>query len=270
MLLHGIGSRRGMWDPVLGALEASFDVIAPDLPGFGEAPMPAPGTPPGIDSLCALVLEFLSGLGVSDFHVAGNSMGAMMALELGRWRQAPVRSVCALSPAGFAGSLETMAERALLRFSVRSARLMAPHAEAVLARPRARNLLLATFFGHPRRVPPAAAAADMRAMAGAPWFDATLPAIRPWEVDPGEIDVPVTIGWGTLDRLLLPHQARRAAQLIPGARIVMLDDCGHVPTWDDPALVARVMLEAAQAGEDRRQRPEPDAASGSPSSSSGT
>jgi pimeloyl-ACP methyl ester carboxylesterase len=59
--------------------------------------------------------------------------------------------------------------------------------------------------------------------------------------------VPVTIAWGSKDRLLLPRQARRAARAIPRARVLMLSGCGHVPTWDDPEQVARVILDGTAA-----------------------
>ena len=37
VLLHGIGMSRQVWNPLLPALAQSFDVIAVDLPGFGES-----------------------------------------------------------------------------------------------------------------------------------------------------------------------------------------------------------------------------------------
>jgi len=41
VLLHGLGSSRHAWDPVLPALAATFEVVAVDLPGFGESePLP--------------------------------------------------------------------------------------------------------------------------------------------------------------------------------------------------------------------------------------
>jgi pimeloyl-ACP methyl ester carboxylesterase len=244
VLLHGIGSRWQMWTPVLGELEQRFDVIAPDLPGFGDSPMPEPGTPPGIGSLCDLLLTWLADQGVAagSFHVAGNSLGGGMALELAR--RGVVRSACALSPAGFASPAERAYAKGTLRVALASARRLAPRADRLLARPRARKLMLNTFFARPELIPPAVAAADMRAMAGAPWFDDTLPTVTPFDAPDG-IAVPTTIAWGDKDRLLLPRQAKRARAMLPQATIVMLPGCGHVPTWDDPALVARVMLEAA-------------------------
>jgi pimeloyl-ACP methyl ester carboxylesterase len=248
VLLHGIGSRWGMWEPVLAPLEDRFDVIALDLPGFGDSPMPPAGTPAGMESLCSLVLDSLAEAGVApgSFHVAGNSLGGLMALELAR--RGVVRSACALSPAGFASGAETRLAKGSLWVTVRLTRRLAPHADRLLSRPRARALLLNLFFAHPSRIPPAAAAADMRAMGAAPWFDATLPTIERWHLPDGHgITAPVTIGWGEKDRLLLPRQAERAHKDLPEARIVMLPDCGHQPTWDDPERVARVIMEAMGA-----------------------
>src|SRR5665213_2781613 len=120
VLIHGIGSLWQMWEPVLDGLVAHRDVIALDLPGFGASPMPPPGTPPGIDSLITLVQEFLSELGIERPHVAGNSMGGLIALEMARRRT--VRSATALSPAGFANRWETSLARTSLRLGVRLAR----------------------------------------------------------------------------------------------------------------------------------------------------
>ncbi|HET6633571.1 MAG TPA: alpha/beta hydrolase, partial [Streptomyces sp.] len=51
------------------------------------------------------------------------------------------------------------------------------------------------------------------------------------------------VAWGARDRLLLPRQGPRAARLMPHADLVRLPGCGHVPMNDDPALVARVVLD---------------------------
>jgi len=57
--------------------------------------------------------------------------------------------------------------------------------------------------------------------------------------------VPVTIAWAARDRILEPIQALRAREVLPGARHVTLDGCGHVPMSDDPATVAGIILETA-------------------------
>jgi pimeloyl-ACP methyl ester carboxylesterase len=54
--------------------------------------------------------------------------------------------------------------------------------------------------------------------------------------------VPVTVGWGTRDRLLVPRQAQRARAALPQARHVPLPACGHIPMSDDPDGVAALLL----------------------------
>ena len=75
VLLHGIGSSRQAWDPVV-------PVLAVDLPGFGESRPLSPRTEPGPAALAAAVAGLLDELGVTDPHVAGNSLGGWVALEL--------------------------------------------------------------------------------------------------------------------------------------------------------------------------------------------
>ncbi len=96
VLLHGIGSRWQIWEPVIGALAAEREVIALDLPGFGASPMPPTGTPAGIGSLTELVSEFIDQIGLERPHVAGNSLGGWLALELAK--RGNVRSATGLSP----------------------------------------------------------------------------------------------------------------------------------------------------------------------------
>ena len=233
-----------MWEPVMGRLAEHHDVIAVDLPGFGASPMPPPGTPPGIDSQIALVSEFLGQLGVDRPHVAGNSMGGLLALEMAA--RGLARSATALSPAGFASRAEMTYGRVSLWLSVRLARRTARHADTLFATAVGRKLGLSLFVARPERLSGAEAADNTRALADAPWFDATLPALRAHEFsETRAFEVPVTVAWGAKDRLLLPRQARRAARAIPRARVLLMEGCGHVPTWDDPEQVARVILEGA-------------------------
>ena len=63
----------------------------------------------------------------------------------------------------------------------------------------------------------------------------------------GSPTVPVTVAWGTQDRILRPHQAERARELLPQARHVPLPGCGHVPMSDDPDLVASLILQTTGA-----------------------
>jgi hypothetical protein len=82
-----------------------------------------------------------------------------------------------------------------------------------------------------------------RAFAYSPGFDEHLDAtISQRFVSGCSISVPLTIAFGGKDRLLLRHQSRHRDQLPPQTRWFELSGCGHVPTYDDPDLVAEVIL----------------------------
>src|SRR5690242_16187934 len=98
VLLHGLGSARQAWDPVLDRLAGQFDVVAIDLPGFGDSEPLPPAIEPTPAVLAARVATFLDELRVSTPYVAGNSLGGWVALELAAVR--PVASLTLLCPAG--------------------------------------------------------------------------------------------------------------------------------------------------------------------------
>ena len=235
VLLHGIGLDRAAWDPVVPLLAREREVFAVDLPGFGETP-PLPGTPT-VEALAAAVEE----LGLERPHVAGNSLGGGIALELGRRGWAG--SVCAISPIGFAAGRERAYARGLLRSIHTMARALDPVADASYGGPARRTLLASLIFARPWRVPADAGARMNHATARCAGWDATLPAVTSWT--PRMPPCPTTIAWGQRDRLLLTfRQAPRAQRRLPQARHVRLHGCGHVPMWDDPEQVARAILDA--------------------------
>ncbi|MCZ4492827.1 MAG: alpha/beta fold hydrolase, partial [Conexibacter sp.] len=98
VLLHPLGADRHVWDPVLDRLAAERDVIAVDLPGFGDSPV-LDADPPTPAALAAAVQAFAEQeLGLQAWHVAGNSLGGWVALALAL--DGAVESVTAIAPAG--------------------------------------------------------------------------------------------------------------------------------------------------------------------------
>jgi len=85
VLLHGLGFSRRSWDPVVPALAEHFDVLAVDLPGFGNSPALA-GVTPVPAALAATVAGLLDDLGIGSAHIVGNSLGGWVALELAQIR----------------------------------------------------------------------------------------------------------------------------------------------------------------------------------------
>lgn len=244
VLLHGIGHHFQAWEPVSSILAASHDVVALDLPGFGASPALSDGHTYDLASTVPLLTDAFEALGLDRPHVVGNSLGGLLALQLGL--AGAVRSVTALSPAGF----WTEAERryafgVLLGMRAGAKALPQPVVEVLARSAVGRSVLTSSIYAHPGRRSAAAVAAETRALRDAPAFTATLTAGRDRAVlfTRDIPDIPVTVAWGDRDRLLLPRQGVRAKRVIPGARLVRLPGCGHVPMNDDPALVSRVVLD---------------------------
>jgi pimeloyl-ACP methyl ester carboxylesterase len=247
VLLHPLGADRGVWAPVFDRLAAERDVIAPDLPGFGGSPTLDGNGPPTPARLAAAVGAFvIHELGVDRFHVAGNSLGGWVALALALEDPGAVASVTAIAPAGLwarpLGPRPSVARNAAM--------FAAPLAGVLTRSARARRAILAGFVGHPERVPPADAARLVRAYGRAPGFAAVNAAMRAGAFgDLARITVPVTLAWPSLDRLI-----GRPRHLPPAVRNVTLTDCGHIPTWDDPAAVAATLLAGSEEPVARRRR----------------
>ena len=225
-----------VWDPVIAALAAGREVIAVDMPGFGRSAALPEGAAPTPQALAAAVAGFLDALGLDRVHVAGNSLGGWVALELAKEGRA--LSVAALSAAGFWRQPLGPRPGVDLR---RAGRFVLPALSALVRTRRGRNALLRGSVGHPERVPPAAAARLVRAYVTAPAYEAANLAMRAAVFSGAEqIDVPVTLAWGELDRLVSPPRR------VPAGWITrVLRDCGHIPTWDDPRQVSELLLEAS-------------------------
>lgn len=240
LLIHGIGSRKGAWKPVIEQLAGERETIAIDLPGFGDSPPLPPGTAPTVEALTDAVEAFIAEQQLDRPDVVGNSLGGGIALELGR--RGAVRSVTALSPIGFWTPVERRTGAAALTVS----RLLARHARPLLLRlarsKTGRRVAFNLFYGNPGAKDPEEMAADIEAIGAAPAFEATLPHTRNHLFHDGEqLQLPVTIAWGTKDRLLRPRQAERARAALPAARHVPLPGAGHVPMSDDPEGIAALL-----------------------------
>jgi pimeloyl-ACP methyl ester carboxylesterase len=243
VLVHGLGLSWRSWQPVLHALEDHHDVVAIDLPGFGESrPLPA-GTAPTPTGLADAVEAELDRLGLDTPALVGNSLGGWVALELAR-RGRAARAVV-ISPSG----LESPPERALVialnELMRLRARFGAPLGQWLTAPALARVMLFGGLRSQPWRLSPDAAAGDLRDFAYSPGFQSTLSSTVATRVAMwlGEIQVPVRVAFGMLDLMLGVFTAPRFAAAIPRADLVPLPGVGHVPMLDDPELVARTILD---------------------------
>jgi pimeloyl-ACP methyl ester carboxylesterase len=241
VLLHGVGHHWQAWAPVMPLLADEFDVLACDTPGFGRSAALPAAIEPTIPAYADAFEWFFAELGLQRPHVAGNSMGGAIALELARRRA--IRSAVAFSPAGFWTPLERRYAQISLSLGAAPPKALRPVLEA-LSRTRAgRAVLLSQLFGFPEQLPAEEAVATLRDGWASPAFARTLAAFSDYSFSAPEQlrSVPVTIAWGNRDRLL-PYrtQARRARRMLPGADHVTLG-AGHVPFYDDPQAAAAVV-----------------------------
>lgn len=238
----------------MSRLAAERDIIAIDMPGFGASSWPK-GSPFGIDTLVAHIGAFLESIGVQRPHVAGNSLGGVVALELAKENR--VASATVLSPAAFI-SVGGSAYVGTVIVGFQHLALLTPDRvlrEAMKVRPM-RNALLLSAFGRPSKVPDEAAIGLLRSLRRAPLVATHIKSLSRLQFHADhEIDVPVTVSWGTRDLILWPQQVRTARRVLPRARMVPLPGCGHVPMSDDPELVARVILDGSSTGRQADTRP---------------
>ncbi|MCU1681732.1 MAG: hydrolase [Amycolatopsis sp.] len=240
VLIHGVGHRRQAWDPVVPLLEPHRDVIAVDLPGFGESP--PQGGEYSIESVVAALSKFFADLGLNRPHVAGNSLGGLLSLALGR--EGLVSSVTALSPAGlWTPRGQRYALGVLMAHRVAAERLPTRTVRRLAATGAGRTLLAGMIFDKPWQLSPETIVEDAHYFGTAPGFRPTLAEAKGGFRFTGPVpDIPVTIAWGARDRVLARPKVADLRRIAPQADLLVLPGCGHVPMPDNPALVADVLL----------------------------
>lgn len=249
VLVHGLGHTWRGWKPMLPLLEPRFDVLAIDLPGFGHsAPLPD-GVAPTAEALADAVEREMDAAGFETAHVAGNSLGGWIALELARRGRACTAT--AISPLGLGLPRENRWGLRIL-FAMRWAVLNAPAPAPLLRTPVGRTLFAGPALGRPWRADPDDMIEQSRLFGDAPGFLATADANADRQPQGlHELDCPVLLLWGTKDVILLPRQGRRFERLIPDAELRYLKGLGHTPMSDDPQLLANAIGDFAL-----RPRPE--------------
>lgn len=225
VFVHGAASDSRIWGPQLEALADGFAVIAWDEPGAGRSSdVPPDFTLADYADCLAGLLEALE---LGPAHVAGLSWGGTVVLELYRRHPELVATlVLADTYAGWKGSLP----EAEVRARVDGLREMLAVGEE-----RFDSALPGLFAGDPpaEHVPLLeATAADVRPesmrTALLVMADADLCDVLP------TIAVPTLLIWGEKDGRSPLHVARQFEEAIPGARLVVIPDAGHVSNLEQP------------------------------------
>lgn len=259
VVLHGLGGSWHIWRPVLGLLTGRHRVIAPTLPGHPGGPPLPKGAVPTVALLTDLMIEDLRRRGIRHPHVAGNSLGGWIAIEMARRGYA--QSVTALSPAGgWQTPADYQAIAKMFRIIFRLLPLMIFLFSWLLRFAGVRRALNAQAMEHGDRVPPDESRRAMRTMRGTRMLPALLDSMeRVGGVQPFRVAPPrVVIAWCEHDKVI-PHGRYGAAltTVVQGAEAATVVGCGHVPMYDDPAQVASIIFDTcARAEADARPQPE--------------
>jgi pimeloyl-ACP methyl ester carboxylesterase len=249
VLLHGLTGTWRIWRPVIPLLEAHHDVIAPTLLGHGGGARFAGGEI-SIAALADDVERVLDEVGVERPHVAGNSLGGWLSLELAaRGRPA---SVVAFSPAGGWRTERDLARTSkMILQGFRAAQIAPANVLQVLRRPRARRWGFANAMAHGDRIPAGEALELVDDLISCEALEPILAAtVRDgtFAGDLADVPFPIRVAWGELDRTIpFPDYGEPLLEHVPTAEVVHLPDVGHVPMYDDPALVARTILDVTSA-----------------------
>jgi pimeloyl-ACP methyl ester carboxylesterase len=241
--LHGFGDTWRSWELCLPALERHHDVLALTLAGHAGGPPLEGGISPA--ALADAVERAMDQAGLDRAHIAGNSLGGHLALQLASRGRA--LTVVAFAPAGGwkrgDGSLrDTLGAQATMLEAVQAA---APHADTLLAsaewRRRATRYITTNFEHIPAELLVHQLLGMARCDACFALLDHALGV--DWSLDAARITCPVRIAWGTEDRLLpWPSAAARFRdEWLPNADWVELEGVGHCPQLDIPLEAAELV-----------------------------
>ena len=242
VLIHGFGSSIYTWKSVIPALLARHEVVALDLPGFGESDRPADLS---LEALPRAVIGLMDRLGIERAALVGNSMGGATAAIVAATAPGRVGRLVLVDAAGF--NLEPQSRPAMVRLTTSwAAPLLGllPGKRLIVER-SLREVFHDDTLVTAERVSEYLAPAQrpgtftaMRSLGAS--FDASGSRV-------GEmlaaIQAPTLVIWGDDDRWIPLADADRFVAGIKGARKVLVPACGHMPQEEKPAELVRLLLE---------------------------
>jgi pyruvate dehydrogenase E2 component (dihydrolipoamide acetyltransferase) len=236
VFLHGLGGSLSTWASVLGLFAETYRVAAVDLPGHGGSDKPSPAsTDYSISGIAAKLGELLEMLELTPAVLIGHSLGGATALQLALDRPKLVRALA-------------LVDSAALGFEINEELL--DRVESAPSRDEARRLL--ELFFQDGRFVLERGINEMYAARNAPGADDAVKAIAASAFTRhgqdlvltdrlGELEVPLLVIWGELDRVLPSTHAVAAVTAQPTAWLEIMGGVGHVPQVEAaPAFAAIV------------------------------
>ncbi len=235
LYLHG-GGGDNEWLPTLDRLAERFTVYHPSHPGFG-----ASGGLEHIDAIEDLVLHYIDVLGVlgldrAPLPVVGSSLGGWIAVELAQRYRGLVSRLVLIDAAGLWLDEAPTAEM--------FGRLPAEMAEVLFYNQEHPMAAMMRAITDIRAVPEEVVLPQFKAMEAL-----AKVAWNPYFHNPklerrlDRVSAPTLVVWGRQDRLIPLAHGERYAATIPGARLVVIDNCGHMPVLERPDALDEILIE---------------------------
>lgn len=240
VLSNSLGATRAMWDPQVPALAERYRVVTYDTRGHGASP--APAGPYTLDDLVDDLIALLDRVGAARAHVAGLSLGGMVALRLAAREPERVHRLAALCT-----SAKTEPQVYLDRAAAARAEGTASFAPAVVSR----WLTPAYAAGHPdlvARLEAMVAGCDDEGYAAC----AEVVAGIDLRADLARITAPTLVVSGAEDPALPPEHQRLIADGIAGAELRTVSPAAHLANLEQPLQVTGALLAHVAAAGDQR------------------
>lgn len=236
VLLHGFPLDHHLWDEVLPLLEDTFDLIVPDLRGFGNSTMI--DAPHSMDDYASDIASLLDHLNIQKAAIVGHSMGGYVALAFARLYPGRVGGLGLVSSQVLADAPERKEGRYKSAADV-EANGIGSVVEAMAPKFTAEEKLQAYAREAMQRQQPAAYIGALKAMAERADSTSLLSSLR--EPQGGAFHFPVVVIHGDADALIPIDRAREVKQALPQAHLVEIQGVGHMPMMEAAEKTAEAL-----------------------------
>ena len=253
LMIHGLGSSGRAWAGLKASLREELNVVAPDLPGFGQSSPPLDGDYSPAAHARAMIEVAEAKFDSQPFHLFGNSLGGHVAMRVAAMRPDLVSSLTLISPAlpdlvpaKGAWLLPLMATPKV------GEQIFNMYVE-LPSEQRARQTIMQNFAdpdlvdsawvselaieAEERNAHPYEAEAYVQTLRELLITYADRTSTRPWALVK-RIQAPTLAIYGKHDRLVNSRAAARVTREFPQAKVVVLPDAAHVPHMQTPDVVA--------------------------------
>ncbi|MCP4117581.1 MAG: alpha/beta fold hydrolase [Desulfobacteraceae bacterium] len=238
VFLHGFGANKDNWLRFARYIPESYRVIAVDLPGHGESSLDFPGAY-DVFSMERRLASAVDKLGLTRFHLAGNSMGGLVSLVYSQNRPEQILSLGLFDSAGVLTSVKSDFFKALDQ---------GRNPLIVSTRKEYDDLLALCFEEEPFLPWPARNVLARRHMERNEhnrkmWKDLFSDTDdTPVRKELPKLTPPVLVIWGDRDRVLDVSGAMVFKTMIPDATLKIIENCGHVPMVEKPEETALIYM----------------------------